>query len=132
MRTYYILKMKNWNIDLYKKDKTLPFSWIESDKSFSEDYEIIKHFESFDDTINVIRKLNEDFIESNNSMCFENEDTSTTKDEKYIESLEKQNTEMKNIISEYYDLVEEMLMFKKRNTEKAVKVMVKAEKFIKE
>ena len=132
MRTYYILKMKNWNIDLYKKDKTLPFSWIESDKSFSEDYEIIKHFESFDDTINVIRKLNEDFIESNNSMCFENEDTSTTKDEKYIESLEKQNTEMKNIISEYYDLVEEMFMFKKRNTEKAVKVMVKAEKFIKE
>jgi hypothetical protein len=51
---------------------------------------------------------------------------------KYVESLEKQNTEMKNIISEYYDLVEEILMFKKRDTEKAVKIMVKAEKFIKE
>ena len=50
----------------------------------------------------------------------------------YVESLEKQNTEMKNIISEYYDLVEEMLMFKKRDTEKALKIMVKAEKFIKE
>lgn len=131
MRTYYILKKKNWNIDLYKKDKTLPFCWIESDKSFSEDYEIIKHFESFADTINTVRKLNEDFIESNNSMYFENEDTSTTKDEKYIESLEKQNEEMKNIISEYYDLVEGVLMFEKRDTEKAVKIMVKAEKFIK-
>lgn len=132
MRTYYIIKMKNWNIDLYKEDKILPFAWVESDKSFSEDYEIIKEFKSFADTINVVRKLNEDFIESNNLMCSENEDTSTTKDEKYIESLEKQNTEMKNIISEYYDLVEEVLMFKKRNTEKAVKIMVKAEKFIKE
>lgn len=61
----------------------------------------------------------------------------------YVESLEKQNTEMKNIISEYYDLVEEMLMFKydlvkkmfmfeKHDTEKAVKIMTKAEKFIKE
>ncbi len=50
----------------------------------------------------------------------------------YVESLEKQNAEMKNIISEYYDLVEEMLMFKKRDTEKAVKIMVKAEKIIKE
>ena len=50
----------------------------------------------------------------------------------YVESLEKQNTEMKNIISEYYDLVEEMLMFEKHDTEKAVKIMVKAEKFIKE
>ena len=50
----------------------------------------------------------------------------------YVKSLEKQNEEMKNIISEYYDLVEEMLMFKKRDTEKAVKIMVKAEKFIKE
>lgn len=130
--TYYILKKKNWNIDLYKKDKILPFAWVESDKSFSEDYEIAKQLESFADTINLVRKLNEDFIKSNNSMCFENEDTSTTKDEKYIESLEKQNEDMKNIISEYYDLVEEMLMFKKRNTEKAVKIMVKAEKIIKE
>lgn len=45
--------------------------------------------------------------------------------------LQEQNEDMKNIISEYYDLVEEMLMFKKRDTEKAVKIMVKAEKFIK-
>ena len=132
MRTYYILKKKNWDIDLYKKDKILPFNWVESDKSFSEDYEITKHFESFADTINVVRKLNEDFIKSNNLICFENEDGLNTKDKKYIESLEKQNMEMKNIISEYYNLVEEMLMFKKRDTEKAVKIMVKAEEFIKE
>ena len=87
MITYYILKMKNWSINLYKKDKILPFVWIESDKSFSEDYEIIKEFESFADTIDTVMKLNEDFIESNNSICFENEDALDTKDKKYIKSL---------------------------------------------
>ena len=102
MRTYYILKMKNWNIDLYKKDKTLPFCWIESDKSFSENYEIIKQFESFADTINTVRKLNnEDIIESINSMCFGNEDVSITKDEKYIESLEKQFDKAKELLKKY-------------------------------
>ena len=49
----------------------------------------------------------------------------------YVESLEKQNTEMKNIISEYYDLVEEVLM-SKCDTEKAVKIMTKAKRLIKE
>ena len=130
MKTYYILKKKNWNIDLYKKDKILPFAWVESDEPFSKDYDIIKQFESVGDAIYIASKLNDDFIESNNSMYFENEDISTTKDEKYMESLEKQNEDMKNIISEYYDLIEEMLMYKKRDTEKAVKIMVKAEKFI--
>lgn len=130
MRTYYILKMKNWDIDLYKKDKILPFNWVESDKSFSEDYEITVQFESFADTINTVRKLNEDFIESNNSIYSENDEILI--DKKYVESLEKQNTEMKNIIAEYYDLVEKILMYKKRDTEKAVKIMRKAEQFIKE
>lgn len=130
MRTYYILKMKNWNIDLYKKDKILPFVWVESDKSFSGDYEITVQFESFADTVNTVRKLNEDFIESNNSIRSENDEILI--DKKYVESLEKQNTEMKNIIAEYYDLVEKMLMYKKRDTEKAVEIMRKAEQFIKE
>ena len=44
MKTYYILKKKNWNIDLYKKDKIRPFVWVESDEPFSLDYEIIKEF----------------------------------------------------------------------------------------
>lgn len=98
MRTYYILKKKNWNINLYKKDKTRPFIWIEKGKSFSEDYEIIREFESFADTIDIVVNLNKDFIESNNPMCF---DTSTTKDEKYIEFLEKQLDKAKELLKKY-------------------------------
>ena len=102
MKTYYILKMKNWSIDFYKKDRCiLPFVWVESDKSFSENYEIIKQFESFADTINVVRRLNEDFIESNNLMYFENKDTLNTKDEKYIKSLEKQLDKAKKLLKKY-------------------------------
>ena len=41
--------------------------------------------------------------------------------DKELEKLKEENTEMKNIISKYYALVEEMLMFKKRDTEKSSK-----------
>ena len=101
MITYYILKLKNWNIDLYKKDKIRPFVWIENGESFSKDYEITKEFKSLTDTINTVVELNEDFIESNNPICFENEDTSTTKYEKYIESLEKRLDKAKELLKKY-------------------------------
>lgn len=70
--------------------------------------------------------------EQENVIPLEIKGSVTVYPQSYVDELNKKIEKAKEIIKEYYDIVEIMLLHHKIDTEKSVKLEVKAEQFLKE